>query len=191
MISVATVGDETTEHTFLTCQYVVEVWKELKKRCGLSRLLKPFVSTRQCIFEILAGCTDREATIFVTFLWHIWEARNAVRNGEKEVHPHCLVEKILAYVDMVLLHMYDPVDPNRCDFIKPKLWSPPPGGWVMVNVDTAIFQKANRMGLGFVVRDHRGEVLAACRQGIDMITNPELAEAIAVRQAILFVSELP
>jgi hypothetical protein len=34
-------------------------------------------------------------------------------------------------------------------------------------------------------------VLAACRQGIDMITNPELAEAIAVRQAILFVSELP
>ena len=87
--------------------------------------------------------------------------------------------------------MYDPVDPNRCDSIKPKLWSPPPGGWVMVNVDAAIFQKANRMGLGIVVRDHRGEVLAACRQGIDMITNPELAEAIAVRQAILFVSELP
>ena len=183
--------DETAEHAFLTCQYVAESWRELKKRCGLKKLLKPFVSPRQWIFDVLAGCTDREATIFVIFLWHIWEARNTVRNGEREVHPHCLVEKILAYVDMVLLHMYDPVVPNRCDSVKPKLWDPPSEGWVMVNVVATIFQKANRMGLGIVVRDHTTEVLAACRQGIDMITDSELAEAIAVRQAILFVSELP
>jgi hypothetical protein len=49
-----------------------------------------------------------------------------VRNGEREVHPHCLVEKILAYVYMVMLHMYDPVVSNRCDSVKPKYWSPPP-----------------------------------------------------------------
>jgi ribonuclease HI len=180
--------EETTEHT---CQYVAEIWRELKKRCGLKRLLKPFVSPRQWIFYVLAGCTDREATIFVISLWHIWEARNAIRNGEREVHPHRLVEKILAYVDMVVLHMYDPVIPNSCDSVKPKYWSPPPEGWVMVNVDATIFQKANRMGLGIVVRDHRGEVLAARRQGIDMITNPEFAEAIAIIQAIVFTSELP
>jgi len=127
----------------------------------------------------------------VIFLWHIWEVRNVVRNGEREVRPHCLVEKILAYVDMVLLHMYDPIVSNRCDSFKPKLWDPPSEGWVLMNVDAAIFQKANRMGLGIVVRDYRTEVLAACGQSIDMITNPELAEAIAVRQTILFVSKLP
>ena len=107
------------------------------------------------------------------------------------MHPHCLVEKILAYVDMVLLHMYDPSVSNRCDSFKPKLWDPPSEGWVLMNVDAAIFQKANRMGLSIVVRDYRTEVLTACGQSIDMITNLELAEAIAVRQAILFVSELP
>jgi hypothetical protein len=47
------------------------------------------------------------------------------------------------------------------------------------------------MGLGIVVRDHKGEVLAARRQGINMITNPKLAESIAVRQAIHFTSEVP
>jgi len=73
--------DETTEHAFLTCQYVAESWRELKKRCGLKKLLKPFVSPRQWIFDVLAGCTDREATIFVIFLWHILEARNIVHNG--------------------------------------------------------------------------------------------------------------
>jgi len=34
--------DETVEHAFLTCQYVMEIWKELKKRCDFRRLTKPF-----------------------------------------------------------------------------------------------------------------------------------------------------
>ena len=123
-------------------------------------------------------------------LWHIWEVRNDVRNGESEMHPFGIVEKLTAYVDMVLLHLYNPVVPNRCDSHKSKRWDPPHGGWVMVNVDAAIFHKTNRMGLGIVIRDHKGDFLAACRQGIDRITNPELAEAIAFRQAILFASEL-
>ena len=85
--------DETVEHVFLTCQYVMEIWKELKKRCNFRRLPKPFGSPRQWIFETLANCSDREATIIVISFWHIWEARNTVRNGENEVHPHCIVEK--------------------------------------------------------------------------------------------------
>ena len=60
----------------------------------------------------------------------------------------------------------------------------------MVNVDATIFHKTNRMGLGIVIRDHKGDFLAACRQGIDRIINPELAEAIAFRRAILFASQL-
>ena len=81
------------------------------------------------------------------------------------------------------------IGPNRCDSHKSKRWDPPPRGWVMVNVDV-IFHKTNRMGLGIVIRDHKGDFLAACRQGIDRIINPELAEAIAFRRAILFASEL-
>lgn len=142
-------------------------------------------------FETLANCTEREATILVIALWHIWEVRNAIRNGENEVHPHCVVEKVIAYVDMVLLHMYEPVITNRCDSLKPKCWDPPPRGWVMVNVDAPVFHKDNRMGLGLLVRDHRGDFLAACRKGIGRITNPELAKVIAFRQAIIFTSELP
>jgi len=183
--------DETVEHAFLTCQYVMEIWKELKKICDFRRLPKPFGSPRQWIFETLANCSDREATIIAISFCHIWEARNVVRNGENDVHPHCIVEKILAYVDMVLLHMYEPVLPNRCDFLKPKHWDPPPVGWVMMNVDAALFPKTNRMGLGIVCRNHVGEFLAACRQGFDKITNPELVEAIASWQAIIFASRLP
>jgi hypothetical protein len=51
--------------------------------------------------------------------WHIWEARNAVRNGKTEVSPSCLMEKIQAYVDMVMQHCYQPISSNRCESTRP------------------------------------------------------------------------
>jgi hypothetical protein len=95
------------------------------------------------------------------------------------------------YVDMVLLHMYEPVAPNKCDSLSLNIGNHLPVRWVMMNVDAALFKKTNRMGLGIVITNHRGEFLAACRQGIDKITNPELAEAVAFGRAILFASRLP
>ncbi|KAK3154099.1 hypothetical protein QOZ80_2BG0186010 [Eleusine coracana subsp. coracana] len=47
------------------------------------------------------------------------------------------------------------------------------------------------MGIGIVARDHRGDFLAACRQGVDKVTNPEMAEAIALRRSVGFASQLP
>uniref|UniRef100_A0ACD5VMN9 Uncharacterized protein n=1 Tax=Avena sativa TaxID=4498 RepID=A0ACD5VMN9_AVESA len=40
------------------------------------------------------------------------------------------------------------------------------------------------MGWGAVVRDHTGSLLFACNEGVEGITAPELAEAIAVRRAL-------
>ena len=41
---------ESIEHAFLTCQYVAEVWRQLRRRCGFRKLLKSFISPRQWIF---------------------------------------------------------------------------------------------------------------------------------------------
>lgn len=47
-------------------------------------------------------------------------------NRENEMHPHCIVEKLIAYVDTVLLHMYDPVASNKCDSLKKLIeWARP------------------------------------------------------------------
>ena len=48
--------------------------------------------------------------------------------------------------------------------MRPKKWAPSPEGWVMVNVDVAVFAESNRMGIGLVIRDHRANFLAVCRQ---------------------------
>lgn len=45
--------------------------------------------------------------------------------------------------------------------------------------------------LGIVVRDQNGDFLVAYRQGVDNITDPEVAEAVAFRRAITFILEMP
>jgi hypothetical protein len=114
-----------------------------------------------------------------------------VGNGEADVHPWLWVEKILAYVDMVLLHCSPFVSSNRCESTRPVQWIPPPEGWIMINVDAVIFETKNCMGLGLVIRNDKGDFLTVVQQGFDKITNPEMAETITFRRAIQFALQLP
>uniref|UniRef100_A0A0A8XVJ3 Reverse transcriptase zinc-binding domain-containing protein n=1 Tax=Arundo donax TaxID=35708 RepID=A0A0A8XVJ3_ARUDO len=182
--------EETMEHVFLTCQYTAEIWRELKRVYGMATRHINFVNAGQWLFDFLARSTEQEATILAISFWRIWEARNGMRNGDGVVHPHCIAGKILAYGDMVLMHLYESAISNRCDPPHPKRWAPPREGWVMVNVDAAVFAKPDRMGIGIVIRDHNSCFLVACRQTIEGITVPELAEALAIRRAVLLTSEL-
>ena len=68
-------------------------------------------------------------------------------------------------------------------------WSPPPEGSVLINIDAAIFSQSQRMGIGVVIRNHLGQVLAACRRYVMHFQLPELAEAVAMRHALKFAEE--
>ena len=43
----------------------------------------------------------------------------------------------------------------------PVMWIKPDRDWAKVNVDTAIDKGSRRMGLGIILRDHKGNFLAA------------------------------
>jgi hypothetical protein len=84
---------EMVAHAIVKCQYVAEIWREMKKWCGINCKLMPFISPQQWLWEFLANASDEEATIFTLIIWHIWDNRNGVRNGENFVHPIRIVEK--------------------------------------------------------------------------------------------------
>jgi hypothetical protein len=145
---------------------------------------------KQWLFDFLDDASDEYATIFTITAWHVWEARNAIRNGENTVHPKVIAERAKDYVQMVLLYLFKPPTSHRCEseYSIPK-WIPPPDGWLMINVDAATFKQPPQMGVGIVVRDHRGDFIAACCQLIQRFDDPELDEAIAVRRAVSFTLE--
>lgn len=128
--------------------------------------------------------------ILAVAIWHIWENRNNIRNGENMSHPSHVVGKIKAYVDFISLHSFGLTFSIRRENQKSmSKWSPSPAESVFINVDAAIFSHTERMGIGVVIRNHLGLVLAASRRFVDHVDNPELGEVIAMRHALIFAEE--
>ena len=105
------------------------------------------------------------------------------------ISPVGLSAKIKAYVDMILEYLYVPKPSHRREPSLSGSWVPPPVGYLMVNVDAAIFASSRQMGAGIVIRDHAGNCIASCRSLLPAITIPELAEAHAIRIDLSFARE--
>ncbi|KAE8772246.1 hypothetical protein D1007_55754 [Hordeum vulgare] len=112
--------------------------------------------------------------------------KRTAREGGALVHPSAVALKVKAYLNMILLHLYNNDSVQRCVSSSSHKWIPPPEGTVLVNVDAAVFAPTRHMGAGVVIRDHLGSFLAASRELFQEVTNPELAEARAVLHAIVF-----
>ncbi|OEL33411.1 hypothetical protein BAE44_0005566 [Dichanthelium oligosanthes] len=69
-------------------------------------------------------------------------------------------------------------------------WTPPPDGWMMANVDAAIFKDPPCIGMGVVIRDHSGKFISASCKKMHLQVDPELAEAITVRYAVVYAKGL-
>ena len=63
-------------------------------------------------------------------------------------------------------------------------------GWVKVNFDGATFKEKNLAGLGGIIHNDRGVVMAAFIQTIPLPTSVEMVEVLAVRSAIGLAQEL-
>ena len=69
-------------------------------------------------------------------------------------------------------------------------WKPPDLGVYKVNFDGALFLDQRCAGLGVVVRDSVGLIVAALSQRVRLPSLADVVEALATRQAICFAHEL-
>ena len=176
--------EESVAHLFLFCPFAAAVWDSVKDFFHVQLCKKSFTQMKHWLFDFLARANPVQATTLAVTCWHIWEARNDARDGNDRIHPARLVGKIKAYVDNIIQFCYKPKSAKRCDSSEPH-WTPPPTGKVCVNVDAAIFPAEHRMGWGAVIRDHLGALKLACSEGLAGITSPEIAEAVAIRNALM------
>lgn len=58
---------------------------------------------------------------------------------------------------------------------KMQIWTPPPNNKVNVNVDAAVEEDRKSAGLGVVIRNHRGQVLAAAVKSMNFQGNVAIA----------------
>jgi hypothetical protein len=70
----------------------------------------------------------------------LWEARNGARNNHTELLPQQVINKILAYLEMIFTYLFkEKVAKNKVISREAPRWSPPPVGNVCINVNTVLF----------------------------------------------------
>ena len=69
-------------------------------------------------------------------------------------------------------------------------WQPPPANLIKINFDGAVFKDDERAGIGVVVRDSQGLVLASLSQNIPLPHSVVTLETLATCRALEFSLEL-
>ena len=72
----------------------------------------------------------------------------------------------------------------------PIRWKPPLTNYYKANFDGAIFKESNLGGIGVVIRDNAGLVIATLSQKVHDIHTAKMMEALAARRAIIFAKEV-
>ncbi|XP_075658640.1 uncharacterized protein LOC142628417 [Castanea sativa] len=78
---------------------------------------------------------------------------------------------------------------TRLPSLNPTCWRPPPTNLSKLNFDAATFEDEEASGVGAVIRNERGEVMAALSGKGPPISCSEEAEILACRRAVVFALE--
>ena len=128
------------------------------------------------------------ADLFAMLTSQIWHRRNKLRLGEAVADLRLLDS--LARNALLEFQQAHPVTSSPLSSLPQTKWEPPPTDWIKVNFDGAVFQDRNEAGLGVIIRNGHGLVMAALTQTIPLPTSVEMVEVLATRRALIYAWEL-
>ncbi|XP_050259682.1 uncharacterized protein LOC126704699 [Quercus robur] len=118
----------------------------------------------------------------------IWNRRNRLRLGESVLDLRLLY--YMARDALQKFHQAHISAPSPTLTRSLTKWEPPPLDWVKINFDGATFQAKDVAGLGAIIRNDHGLVMAALTQVVPLPTSVEMVEVLAARRALSFAQEL-
>ncbi|KAK9987323.1 hypothetical protein SO802_032274 [Lithocarpus litseifolius] len=125
--------------------------------------------------------------LFAIQVWHIWHQRNQSRLQQ----PCCLTDDLKheAQACWDEIRASNPRPNQVRPQPKPK-WTAPPPNTYKINYDGAVSDEENKAGVGVIIRDCNGEVIASLIQQLEQAYQPVEVEAIAACRAVELGSEL-
>ena len=124
--------------------------------------------------------------LFATMAWTIWYQRNKARLLDQPLPLHHIVGFARNYLGE-FKSLDSPHPPRRR--ATPRSWSPPAAGMVKINFDGAWFGESDMAGLGVVIRNGDGLVIAALSKQIIKPPSVEILELLAASRAVTFTAE--
>ena len=130
---------------------------------------------------------QRKPALFAFTVWTIWTQRNQVCSQQ----PCCSLDHISQLTTerfVEYLAILPPTPPSRPH--KRTRWKPPPVDIFKINFDGAVFTEENCSGMGVIVQDREGLVIAVMSEKIPQLLKPIEIEAMAAIRAFEFAREV-
>ena len=98
-------------------------------------------------------------------VWTIWYRRNKARTP-----PLAMPLDLVPQRAFESLMEFRSAQPRKVSApVRPRIrWTPPPEDFYKINFDAAVFQEDNRAGIGMIVCDSNGLVMASLSQNIPL-----------------------
>lgn len=138
------------------------------------------------IFEY-AFKENRDPPLLAFMAWSIWNRRNQIRLNEVACPLHCIVQ--LSKERKAGFQNLHPISLKQQHAMHTK-WESPDLGIYKVNYDGATFTGTGRAGLGVVIRNSGGAIIASLSQQIPQPTTVAQVEALATRRTVEFGLEI-
>jgi hypothetical protein len=148
--------NETEKHILWDCEYAKEVWQGslLSALCQRPRL----GSLSDLVELVLSELPAPDTELFFTIAWNIWGNRNAGWLNQPQVEASILGSQALSYVEE---YMEANKKQTSSFSTSIKTWTPPLEPSYKTNVAWKFFKSRCSYGVGSLIRDHNGALLAA------------------------------
>ncbi|KAH9741755.1 putative reverse transcriptase/RNA-dependent DNA polymerase [Citrus sinensis] len=154
-------GVETSVHAMVKCKAAKKI-RQLSHHAAEETT----ASHGRNMFDIFLDTTrllnKKETELHVAYWWATWNARNHFLFKKEKLDALFSVAKAEGVVEAYRkFKRTEQLQLEISNMEKPKQWKPPPENWCKVNVDAAIDHQSQRARLGVVIRNDKGDVVAA------------------------------
>ncbi|CAN1157427.1 Putative ribonuclease H protein At1g65750 [Linum perenne] len=176
-------------HLFLQCPFAQRCWNEAGLLQQVTSGMQNADSMQEWLFNLVKTGDDDRVARSIAIMGAIWRERNnRVWNAESN-EPLAVVREGLEGLKNWTTARSTPVTdvppPNHCE-----RWHPPPTGQVKCNVDAALFFEEGRHGMGALIRSNDGRLFQYRMSASDGCPTAEECEALALIDAITWLSSL-
>ena len=144
--------------------------------------------TSNSFYDVLKLIQERPllVALFATTMWSIWYHRNKTRLQQSSLP----LEKISSFAkDYVQVSAKQIRSFPNIQQKTTKRWCPSDLDLVKVNFDGAMFNERDEAGIGVIIRNPRGKVMATLSEKIQKPPSAEILELLVAKKAVRFSLE--
>nr|POF27193.1 hypothetical protein CFP56_08563 [Quercus suber] len=178
---------EEVLHALWSCPSISQAWTQFDTWGNLDP--SPCFSSFKDLVETVVE-EGKDLNYFATTVWAIWSRINSMRTSGQ----HIPVQQIYSAVQKARAAYVRTIPPRPPDQTihceQRSTWKPPPRSKLKVNFDGSVFSEVQRAGVGAIVRDAEGSVLASMAESFHLPFSVATVEVIAAMKSIQFTKDL-